>query len=98
MDPTRTGQSPIQFAAPHLNSYIFSSSGERSSPKADLSALLSASPPLGVSIYLPTHILGAEVCQGPIRLKNLAGQARQELVTAGLPPAQVDAFMNPRSG
>lgn len=29
--------------------------------RSDLSALMSAAPPLGVSIFLPTHIRGSEI-------------------------------------
>ncbi len=37
-----------------------------------------------VSIYLPTHRSGRETLQGPIRLGNLAGEARRRLVATGM--------------
>jgi hypothetical protein len=63
--------------------------------RSDLSALMSASPPLGVSIFLPTHSLGNEIRQDPIRLKNLAHEARDKLVATGMDRAEAEAFVKP---
>lgn len=63
--------------------------------KSDLSALMEAAPPLGVSIFLPTHVRGAEIRQDPIRLKNLAAGAREKLMAIGLSRAQADEFLAP---
>ena len=63
--------------------------------RSDLSTLLSADPALGISIFLPTHVLGSEVRQGPIRLKNLTAQARDDLVSTGLERAEAEAFLAP---
>lgn len=63
--------------------------------RSDLFTVLAAVPPLGVSIFLPTHVRGSEVRQGPIRLKNLISQAHNGLLAAGLSAAQADAFMAP---
>ena len=35
---------------------------------SDLSDLITADPPVAVSAFLPTHVRGVEVRQGPIRL------------------------------
>ena len=43
----------------------------------DLNALMTAAPQLGVSMFLPTHTLGREIRQDPIRLKNLVTKARE---------------------
>jgi hypothetical protein len=37
-----------------------------------------------VSIYMPTHRVGAEIQQDPIRLKNLLAEAEEHLLTRGL--------------
>ena len=63
--------------------------------RSDLSALMSAAPPLGVSIFLPTHIRGSEIRQDPIRLKNLAAEAVDKLVATGMGEADAEAFVEP---
>lgn len=63
--------------------------------RSDLSTLMDGAPPLGVSIFLPTHILGREIRQDPIRLKNLAAEARDKLEAAGLPRTEADAVLAP---
>ena len=63
--------------------------------RSDLSALMSAAPPLGVSIFLPTHIRGSEIRQDPIRLKNLAAEATDKLVATGMGEADAEAFVEP---
>lgn len=63
--------------------------------RSELSRLLSSAPSLGASIFLPTHVLGREVRQGPIRLKNLAAEACNQLVSAGLDQAEAEAFVEP---
>jgi len=56
----------------------------------DLRTLTSKSSGLCVSIYLPTHRAGRETRQGPIRLKNLLGEAEEGLIASGfrIPDAQ----------
>lgn len=62
----------------------------------DLVALAGAPPGPTVSITLPTHRRGAEIRQGPIRLRTLAARARSALVDdRGLPPEQADALLAP---
>ena len=63
--------------------------------RSDLSALLAADPPLGVSIFLPTHVLGSETRQDPIRLKNLVSRARTELTSIALTSTEADDFLAP---
>ncbi|WP_372624475.1 hypothetical protein [Falsiroseomonas sp.] len=57
--------------------------------------LMEAKPTPGVSLYLPTHVRGAETRQDPIRLKNLIAEARQSLESAGLKPRETDAILDP---
>lgn len=63
--------------------------------RSDLAALMDAAPGLGVSIFLPTHVRGSEIRQDPIRLKNLAAEARDTLLAAGLAPADVEGMLAP---
>jgi len=63
--------------------------------RRDLSTLMSADPPIGVSIFMPTHIRGPEIRQDPIRLKNLAAEARDLLMAAGMERAAAEAFVEP---
>ena len=63
--------------------------------KSDLSALMDAAPKLGASIFLPTHVRGAEIRQDPIRLKNLAAEAHDKLLAAGLPRTEAENFLAP---
>ena len=63
--------------------------------RSDLTALMDATPDLGVSIFLPTHVRGAEIRQDPIRLKNLAAEARDKLLAAGLRRAEADGMLAP---
>jgi hypothetical protein len=48
-----------------------------------------------VSIYLPTHRLGAEATQGRIRLKNLLRQAREKLIAGGMRNRESEEFLQP---
>jgi hypothetical protein len=50
-----------------------------------------------VSIFMPTHRAGPETRQDPIRLKNLLGQAEEQLVAAGLRPPEAQARLEPAS-
>lgn len=63
--------------------------------RSDLFSLMDAAPELGASIFLPTHVRGAEIRQDPIRLKNLAAEAREKLEAAGLSRRQADEFLAP---
>lgn len=48
-----------------------------------------------VSIFMPTHHMGSEIRQDPIRLKNLLAQAEMELVEAGLRGAESRELLKP---
>lgn len=64
--------------------------------RSDLFALVDAQPvPAAVSIFMPTHILGRETRQDPVRLKNLVSQALEKLKSTGQPPAQAEALLAP---
>ncbi len=62
---------------------------------SDIRTLLDAAPPLGVSIFLPTHVRGAEIRQDPIRLKTLVAEARDKLGDAGVAPDRAEALLAP---
>lgn len=47
-----------------------------------------------VSIYMPTHRVGREMQQDPIRLKNLLTKAEGELETSGLRKPEVEEFLS----
>ena len=50
---------------------------------------------LGVSIFLPTHTLGRETLQDPVRLKNLVTVAEEISIVDGGPVAEVEAMLAP---
>jgi hypothetical protein len=62
--------------------------------KSDLSALVDTFQGLCVSIYMPTHSLGAEIWQDPIRLKSLISDARQQLEERDLPTERIEALLD----
>lgn len=62
---------------------------------SDLIRLAAVETPFAVSLFLPTHVVGADARQDPIRLKNLVGRAREALVEAGLPAGEADALLAP---
>lgn len=63
--------------------------------KEELTTLAEQQTALAVSIFMPTHRLGREVQQNPIRLKNLLAEARQQLVDRGLRSPEADQFLEP---
>ena len=63
--------------------------------RSDLSILMKERPPLGVSIFLPTHVRGSEIRQDPIRLRNLTARAHDDLVSTGLSRTEAEAFVAP---
>ena len=50
---------------------------------------------IAVSIYLPTHVAGAEIQQDPIRLKNLLREAEGKLQTAEVDDATINEILSP---
>lgn len=55
-----------------------------------LSELIAAN---SVSIYLPTHVRGAETQQDTIRLKNLLSEAEDKLTHLNVPPQDTEAIL-----
>ena len=48
-----------------------------------------------ISVYMPTHRVGRQVQQGPIRLKNLLSEARTDLENRGLRKPVIDDLLKP---
>ena len=48
-----------------------------------------------VSIYMPTHPVGAEKQQDPIRLKNALQEAEERLLESGLRKSEIEDFLAP---
>ena len=48
-----------------------------------------------VSLYLPTHHAGRDVRQDPIRLKNLAREAEDSLIAAGVRNGEIPEILGP---
>lgn len=48
-----------------------------------------------VSIYMPTHPVGREMQQDPVRLKNLLSEARRNLESRGLRKPEIDDLLSP---
>lgn len=63
--------------------------------RSDLSELSTAEAPVSVSLFLPTHLRGEEVRQGPIRLKNLISEAAERLTQAGMGSQEGEALLAP---
>ncbi len=63
--------------------------------RTDLTNLIEAAPAIGVSLYLPTQTQGRETRQNPIMLKNLLGQARDQLAALDVCEAEIDTLLTP---
>jgi hypothetical protein len=61
----------------------------------DLQALIETSGEWFLSIYMPTHRVGREQQQDPIRFKNLVTKAREKLLEYGLSRPEVQELMRP---
>lgn len=61
----------------------------------DLRTLMGKYEGLCVSIYMPTHRVGAGIQQDPIRLKNLLAEAEEHLLTRGLRTPEVKELLEP---
>ncbi len=61
----------------------------------DLTNLINAGPGNGVSLFLPTRMVGRETLQNPIMMKNLLAQARVKLDASGIPRAEADVLLGP---
>lgn len=63
--------------------------------ESDLERLLAPREDMHVSIYMPTHRMGPETQQDPVRLRNLLDKAAEQLHAIGLRTPAVDAFLAP---
>ena len=61
----------------------------------DLQELIETSGEWCVSLYMPTHRVGREQQQDPIRLKNLVAGAQEKLLEYGLSRPEVQELMRP---
>lgn len=61
----------------------------------DLRTLTRKPTGLCVSIYLPTHQVGREIQQDPLRLKNLLGEAEEHLLASGLCTPDAKELLEP---
>jgi hypothetical protein len=61
----------------------------------DLAILARERKGLCVSLYLPTRRAGQDIQQGPIRLKNLLGEARENLLAGGLRTPAAKQLLDP---
>jgi len=62
---------------------------------AELKSLIAQEGKLCISLYMPTHRVGREQQQDPIRLKNLLAEAEAKLLANGLRRLQVHKLMRP---
>ena len=62
---------------------------------ADLKSLIAQQGKWCVSIYVPTHRVGREQQQDPIRLKNLLAEAETKLLANGIRRPEVQKLMEP---
>lgn len=63
--------------------------------KEELKNLINDTDEICVSFYLPTDQKGKETTQGPIRLKNLAKEAEQQLLEHGMRTPEVRKMLEP---
>lgn len=63
--------------------------------QAELRTLLEQQAGPCVSLFLPTHRKGPETRQDPIRLKNLLGQAEEQLLERGMRPEAARSILDP---
>jgi len=63
--------------------------------KTELKTLIEQAERPCVSLFLPTHRGGAETRQDPIRLKNLLGQAEEQLPERGMRPEAARDMLDP---
>ena len=61
----------------------------------ELKTLMRQRPGWHVSLYLPTHRVGAETLQNSIRCKNLRRQAEERLLACGLRATEVQTMLAP---
>lgn len=61
----------------------------------DLKSLIAQQQKWCVSLYIPTHRLGREQQQDPVRLKNLLAEAETKLLASGIRRPEVQKLMSP---
>lgn len=65
--------------------------------QAELKSVFTEVQAPAVSIFMPTHRAGPDIQQDPIRLKNLAKRAEEELITEGTRAPEARALLGPVS-
>ena len=65
--------------------------------KAELEQLMLKEQQWCISLYMPTHRIGVETQQDPIRLKNLLGEAEKRLSDQGYGPRDLKKMLEPAS-
>jgi hypothetical protein len=60
-----------------------------------LQELLNKNKEICASIYLPTHPVGREQQQDPVRFKNLLTETREKLKDHGMRTQEVNSFLKP---
>lgn len=68
------------------------------STRDDLKMLMEEHTSPCVSVFMPTHRLGTQVQQGPIRWKNLLKKAEGSLLKDGLRPREAGRLLKPAQG
>lgn len=63
--------------------------------KTDLQQLIETKGEWHVSLYMPTHPIGQEQLQDPIRLKNLLSEAEKNLLEYDVPRPDVEEILRP---
>ncbi|PWB70761.1 MAG: hypothetical protein C3F07_15920 [Anaerolineales bacterium] len=63
--------------------------------RKDFEQLITSSGTTHVSLYMPTHRVGREMQQDPIRLKNLSTHAQDKLIEFGVRRPEVEDLMQP---
>src|SRR5512138_2227714 len=62
---------------------------------ADLKSLIAKQGKWCISLYMPTHRVGREQQQDPIRLKNILAEAETRLLAQGLRRPEAERLMRP---
>ena len=63
--------------------------------KDELKTLIEHQDEASVSIFMPTHRVGRETQQDPIRLKNLLGEAKAQLTANGVRAPEARKWLEP---
>src|SRR5688572_5803300 len=63
--------------------------------RTDLQELIEQTGEWCISLYMPTHPIGSEQQQNPIRLKNLLTQVKKDLSESGLRRPDIEGLLRP---